>query len=193
MGGLAVGYSCKVIEATLRFGGAWLVLGLPNILFLLGRLFDLGKWKKMSEEKQIQIYLSQGEIGKAEQTIHSAQKLNANMVIINMLIQIFRLETEKNIPNTVFSVSLDMGVLVKRFITVKLLLRRLEFDLPQRYQRELYAYCRKYKVSEYFLTFILWNNIFKRKKVCMQLAEMFPKKAGHFKKVYRRLEEEENG
>lgn len=95
------------------------------------------------------------------------------MVIMERLIQIFHAEVEHDTEVTVFDDSINMEQLAKHFVIVKLLIRRLEFDLPKEYQKEFYDYCQKYKVSEYFLVSILLTNVFERGKVCRRLIKLF--------------------
>jgi len=129
--------------------------------------------KKMSAEDEIQGLLEQGEILKAEQAISALPEKNAGLVVLEELIKVFHAEALSETDYTVFDYSVNIGQLTKHFIYTKLLMRRLEFDLPERYQEELYSYCRQNKVSQYFLASILLNNIFKRQKVCKKLIRMF--------------------
>lgn len=147
----------------------------------------------MTEKEQIQQWLNQGEILKAEQALGSVRQMDAELLILNTLLQVFRVEAEQDIAYTVFDVSVDIHALARHFIKVKLLLRRLEFELPQVYQNELYLYCTKKHVSEYLLVSILLTNILHRKQVCRKLVGMFPDKAAYFEQAYSYLEEAEHG
>ena len=147
----------------------------------------------MSETAQIQAFLRQGEILKAERVLHSLQRKDASLLILDVLIRVFHIEAMQEAEYTVFDDSVDIQVLSKHFITLKLLVRRLEFGLPQEDQDELLRYCRLHHVSEYLLAAILLTNIFHRKRVCRKMMAMFPEKAAYFGQTYRYLEETEHG
>ena len=146
---------------------------------------------EMSKQEQIQGYLEQGNIKKAEQEIHSLHELDARMVVLDVLIQIFYLEKKQNATDTIFGYSRNIDLLVQHYSKVKLLLRRLEFDMPQ--QEELYKYCMEHNVSEYMLAVIVGTNLFGQKKVYKKLMGMFREKAGYFHSLYKYLEETEDG
>ena len=139
----------------------------------------------MSETEQIQIFLRQGEIIKAEKALHSLQHMDADLLILDILIQVFHVE----IAQDVFDDSTDIKELAKHFITLKLLMRRLDFELPEEEQNELRTYCSLHHVSAYLLAKILLTNIFHRKQVCRRLIAMFPEHAAYFGQTYKYLEE----
>lgn len=147
----------------------------------------------MSEIEQIQMFLKQGEIIKAEQALQSLPYKDADFLILDLLIQVFHVEAMQNADDTVFDDSTDIKVLAKHFITLKLLMRRMDFDLPKEDQDELCTYCRHHHVSEYLLVKILLTNIFHKKQVCRKLLAMFPEKAAYFEQAYKYLEETEHG
>lgn len=147
----------------------------------------------MSETKQIQEFLRQGEILKAEQVLHCMYKKDANLLILDVLIRVFHIEIMQDAECTVFDDTVDIQQLSKHFILLKLLVRRLEFDLPKESQEELRTYCGRHHVSEYLLAAILLTNIFHRKQVCQKMIAMFPEKAAYFMQTYRYLEETEDG
>lgn len=143
----------------------------------------------MSETEQIQIFLRQGEIIKAEKALHFLQHMDADLLILDILIQVFHVEIAQDAANTVFDDSTDIKELAKHFITLKLLMRRLDFELPEEEQNELRTYCSLHHVSAYLLAKILLTNIFHRKQVCRRLIAMFPEHAAYFGQTYKYLEE----
>lgn len=147
----------------------------------------------MTERTRIQELLYQKEFKKVEQILYSIQVLDADLLVLMILIQIFYREEKEKIRDTVFSASLEIDTLVKHFIKLKLLLRRLEFDLPKKFQKEVYSYCIEHNVSRCLLAHILINNIFNQKKVCKQIIAMFPEQAAYFREIYQYLEGKENG
>lgn len=147
----------------------------------------------MTERTRIQELLYQKEFKKVEQILYSIQVLDADLLVLMILIQIFYREEKEKIRDTVFSISLEIDTLVKHFVKLKLLLRRLDFDLPVEFQEEVYSYCIEHGVSRCLLAYILINNIFNQKKVCKQIIAMFPEQAAYFREIYQYLEGKENG
>lgn len=129
----------------------------------------------MSEKEQVAVCLHEGEILKAEKILADSKDMDKDMVVIDILISIFHEEVDNGSINTVFDYSVDMDMLVKHFVRLKLMLRRIEFDLPCEYQNEVYEYCIKNKVSECLLSSIIFNNIYDRQKVCKKLLQMYEK------------------
>lgn len=148
------------------------------------------------KKRQIQDFLNQGEILKAWKmllSIEKAGKMDVPLLVLKNLIQVFYAETEHNAEHTVFDASTDLDKLAQHFIRLKLLMRRLEFDLPRQAQEEFYTYCETHHVSEYLLDFILLTNIFKKEQVCEKLMDRYPDKADYFAKTCRYAKEAEHG
>ena len=130
------------------------------------------------EEKEIYRLLAQGEILKVEQLMTGVKQWSAKLIILDCQIKVFHVEVEKESLETVFDYSVDMDKLAKHFIYLKLLLRRMEFDLPKQAQREFYDYCKENRVSVYLITSILFHNIFYQEKVCNQIIEQYRQREG---------------
>lgn len=127
----------------------------------------------MLTEKNIYELLKQGEIIKVEDALNSVQEWNEKLIILNRLVKIFRTEVENGAEYTVFDISTDIDKLAEHFTSVKLMLRRLEFDLPKESIKEFYNYCEKNNVSVYMLSSIVLINIFYKEKVCEGLIHLY--------------------
>lgn len=153
----------------------------------------------MTTEEQIQEFLKQGEILMVEQLLSSLPQAGPQMVILHILLNVFRTEVEQEAPVTIFDYSLDIAELAGHFIRLKLYIRRLEFDIPLKYQKELWAYCSEHNVSEYLILSILLTNIFRRERACRRLIQIIEEmegagsqKAGYFRQVLSYLEGQGN-
>lgn len=131
-----------------------------------------------TQTEQVRTLLTAGELLQIENILSRVTDWDKELVVMKVLTQIFRWEVENNISPTVFDYSLDLGELVRHFVRLKLYVRRLEFDMPDDLQMELYVYCRETGVSDYFLTYIIQNNVFFPKKVCQGLSELFARAEG---------------
>ena len=123
-------------------------------------------------EKDIVKYLKNRNILMVEKLLNSASALNENLYILGKIIKISKLEQEKRISTNILEYSDGYKELIQHFLTVKLLLRRFEFDLPVEYQREAYDYFLKTNVSNYFILSLLLNNCFYPEKVCEKLINL---------------------
>lgn len=132
----------------------------------------------MEEYTQMQRLLEDGDVAEAERLLAGMEQWNADMAILSCLFQIYHKEMEHNCPDTVFSCFTEIAELTAHFVRVKLLLRRLEFDLPEERQRELYPYCKEKRVSVYFFEEILRTNIFRARKVCGRLTYIYEEQEG---------------
>lgn len=94
------------------------------------------------------------------------------------LFEVFRAEVEMECAHTVFEHSLDITELSKWFIQCKLLLRRIDFDLPEKEQEEIFSFAKKTGVSECLLAFIILHNMIHKEKVCQRLGEIYRKNEG---------------
>ena len=95
-----------------------------------------------------------------------------------ILIRVFRREVEKGISPTLFDVAQNPEELTAHFIRLKLYLRRVEFGLPEKYQDEMYDYCKKMGVSDYLILHFLQHNIFYKEEFCRSMSRLFAKKEG---------------
>ena len=153
----------------------------------------------MPIEEKIAVLLREGELLEIEDILSKQKKWNSNLLILNTLIQVFHKEVEHNIQPAVFDYSLELDELAKHFVRLKLLIRRLEFDLPLEYQNELYDYCTQTGVSVFLILSILQNNIFFKEKTCKQIARVFEDAEGEhspyalfFRAISMNLKEDTN-
>lgn len=149
--------------------------------------------KQLDKNRQIQEFLDQGEIIKAWEMLLSLEKMDVPLLILKNLIHVFCVETEQNAEYAIFDYSTDIDKLSQHFIRLKLLMRRLEFNLPEQYQEEFYVYCNTHHVSEYLLDFILLTNIFNKEQVCRKLMDRYPDKADYFARTCQYAKEAEHG
>lgn len=124
-------------------------------------------------EETIQKLFSEGKLEEAEQYLDNLQDDNAKTIILKVLFRAFHMEQERGEEKTVFDYSTQVDELVKHYIKLKLLLRRLEFNLPEEKQQELRGYCRQCFVSKDLLTVIVLTNIFEPARVCRRLVRIF--------------------
>lgn len=124
-------------------------------------------------EEALQKLFSEGRLAEAERYLDEWQDDNAKTIILKILFRVFHMELACGEEKTVFDYSVQTDELVKHYIKVKLLLRRLEFDLPKEHQQELRSYCRQCFVSKDFLTVIVLTNIFDQAGVCRRLIRIF--------------------
>lgn len=155
----------------------------------------------MSKEEEIQELLIRGEMRAAEEKLEQVpeSEKNKHMFMLQVLFNVFHTETKNHLSETVFDYSVDLTVLYEHFVRLKLLVRRLEYDLPEQYQREIYPYCRKWHVSQYLLTVVLLNNVFDTLKTCRKLIEIYmweegklSEKTQYFVQLLNLLREEKN-
>jgi len=124
--------------------------------------------------------LAVGELQKLEYFLSSLKMKTKKLVILANLIKVFHEEVKNNEPFTVFDYSLDLDEVVKHYMVTKLLLRRLDFDLPNEYQEEFYHYCKNTHVSVCFMEHLLKRNVFYPEKVREKVLALFEKMEGEF-------------
>ena len=154
----------------------------------------------VNEEEQISELLRQGEIIQIEQRMKTLRAWTASLVILKCLLRVFRTEVENEEHDSIFDYSVDLDMLKKHFVKIKLLLRRLDFDLTWDEQMEFYDYCTQTKVSKYLVASIVLNNMVYKEKVCARLIQIYSEKEGdhsekaqYFEGVLRDLKERKNG
>jgi hypothetical protein len=134
------------------------------------------------EIEKIAALLKQGEILEVEDLLKTMEenKKSKEIIILERLIDIFRSEVSNDIERTVFDYSTDIYELAAHFTKVKLMLRRVEFDMPLEYIDEFYRYCEDTGVSFNMLSLLVMANITPqhRKKVCSGLAGMYERNKG---------------
>ena len=80
--------------------------------------------------------------------------------------------------------------MIQHFIRLKLYLRRIEFGLAEKYQREVYDYCIQTGVSDHLIFHMIQNNIFYREQFCRNLSRLFEREEGEDSmraKLYKQL------
>ncbi len=141
---------------------------------------------------QIRTLLAEGELLEIEDVLSGVKEWNRELLVMNIMDHVFHREIGDDVWPTVFDYSVDLDELVRHFIRLKLYMRRLEFDLPDELQNELYVYCRETGVSDHLLLYILLQNVFFQKKVCQKLSDLFVRAEGKDSprgKLYRGLAE----
>lgn len=98
--------------------------------------------------------------------------------LASRLLGIYEEERRAGEKYTVLDGTAAVDEAVSRFTWVKLLLRRLEFDLPKEHWQELYRYCEEQHISVTMLASILRANITCREETCRRLAALYEKNEG---------------
>lgn len=125
-----------------------------------------------AEESQIAELFRRKDIDGVCQIINSSGKLTKNMCIIKQLTEIYKTE-KKSGRNTILDYSTDTNQLIQHYIQLKLLLRRMDFDMPKKYMTEIYDYIKTNQVSESAIVYIILRNMLDKKKVCTSLIAMY--------------------
>ena len=100
------------------------------------------------------------------------------MFVIKQLMEIYKTE-QKSGQNTILDYSTDMNQLIQHFVHLKLLLRRMDFDIPEEYQEEIYTYIKTNHVSDSMIVFIILRNMIDKIKVCTALISMYQSMEGN--------------
>jgi hypothetical protein len=122
--------------------------------------------------------LKQGEILEVEKALNEIVLTQEWQLVLKELIAIFREEVEGNVSRSVFDYSTDIDELTKHFNKTKLLLRRMDFDVPWEYMEEFYEYCEDMGVSVYMLSHMVKINMYNKEKVCDGLVRLYMEKKG---------------
>lgn len=122
--------------------------------------------------------LRQGEILEVEKALKSSRHIDKKLLILNNLLVIFRNEVADGVERTVFDYSTDIDELVAHYTRTKLMLRRIEFDMPNEYIDEFYKYCEDNGVSFHMLSSMVMKNVIDKKKVCLGLLYLYSEKKG---------------
>lgn len=124
---------------------------------------------------KIQNALYEGEFIVAEQTLRSVKKYNSKLAMVYRIFEIFKMEVKSDCLYTVFDYSLDVYELERHFMQVKLMLRRLEYDVAEETWTQIYQYIVKNQVSGCFLTSIISTDMFDKKNATKNLLELLRK------------------
>lgn len=125
--------------------------------------------------EKIQIALYAGDFFKANGYLESVTKYNAKLAFLFRIFGIFKVEARSSCPYTILDYSLDIYKLVQHFIQMKLLLRRLEYDVARETWDQIYHYIEDNNVSGYFLVSILSIDMFEPQKATKNLIEIIEK------------------
>lgn len=113
-------------------------------------------------------------------------------IVCTILSEIYQIEQKHNSIYTVYDIIDGPKPLYEHFVKLKLLLRRIEFDLSE--ESELYVYTEQMHVSEYMMGWIIQHDLIKRQYICAKLAEAYgqkrnSQKAAYFKKLQAEVED----
>lgn len=123
--------------------------------------------------RKMQELLLQGDILQLQRELSKITIWTKELKALQILAQVFSLETQNHVENTVFDYSLDIYALTEHFVKLKLYLRRLDFDLPEKKQREIYSYAQRTNVSNVLLLHCVQFNVVDIGKVLNRLSRIF--------------------
>ena len=132
----------------------------------------------MKKEEYIYELLAKGEIDKVKDALSGITKSSGKLIIIEKMIEVYEAQRQAGEKETIFDISLDAGVLEEYYKRVKLLFRRLDFDMPISYQKEFFDYCMKNHVSVYLLAEIILRNAFHKEACCKKLMRFYIEEKG---------------
>jgi hypothetical protein len=152
---------------------------------------------KKTDNSEIYRLLRQGEILEVEKNLSVLPLFDSNLIVLSRLVEIFHNEVNFESANTIFDYSTDIYELVRHYTKTKLMLRRIEFDMPSEYIDEFYDYCEENNVSVYMLAQFVLTNLDDKKKVCKGLVDLYSGKKGpqsmqavYFTWLYNQIREE---
>lgn len=113
-------------------------------------------------------------------------------IVCTILAEIYQMEQKHNSIYTVYDIIDDPKMLYEHYVKLKLLLRRIEFDLPG--EDDFYVYAEQMHVSEYMIGWIIQHNLIRRRNVCVKLAETYEQvgkrhEATYFRKLQAEVED----
>lgn len=146
-------------------------------VFVAGRLI-LSEGERMEKEEYIYELLSKGEIQRVKEEVSGVTKGSGKLIIIEKMIEVYEAQRQAGEKETIFDTSLDAGVLEEYYKRVKLLFRRVDFDMPTFYQKEFFDYCMENHVSVYLLAEIILNNAFHKEECCKKLMRFYIEEKG---------------
>lgn len=109
-----------------------------------------------------------------------------------ILSDIYQIEKQNNSNYTVFDITDEPKELYEHFVKLKLLLHRIEFDLPG--EDEFYTYSEQMHVSQDLTGWIVRNNLIHKRIVCTKLSEAYKRRgkseeAAYFRKLQTEVED----
>lgn len=132
----------------------------------------------MKKEEYVYELLGKGEIQKAKEELSGITKGSGKLVIIEKMIEVYETQRQAGEKETIFDKSLDADVLEGYYKRVKLLFRRLDFDMPVSYQKEFFGFCKENHVSVYLLAEIILSNAFHKAESCKKLMRFYIEEKG---------------
>lgn len=132
----------------------------------------------MKKEAYVYELLEKGEIQKAKEELSDITKGSGKLIIIEKMIEVYEAQRQAGEKETIFDESLDADVLEEYYKRVKLLFRRLDFDMPLSYQKEFFDYCMENHVSVYLLSEIILSNAFHKEESCKKLMRFYIEEKG---------------
>lgn len=132
----------------------------------------------MKKEAYVYELLEKGEIQKAKEELSDITKGSGKLIIIEKMIEVYEAQRQAGEKETIFDISLDAGVLEEYYKRVKLLFRRLDFDMPISCQREFFEFCMGNHVSVYLLAEIILSNAIHKEECCKKLMRFYIEEKG---------------
>lgn len=110
-------------------------------------------------------------------------------IVCKILSEIYQIEQKNDSVYTVYDIIDEPKQLYGHFVKLKLLLRRIEFDLPG--ENEFYTYSEQMHVSHYLTGWVVRNNLINKRHICAKLSEAY-KRIGKFEEAayFRKLQTE---
>lgn len=111
--------------------------------------------------------------------------------ITDQLVVIHHLEQNMGIKN-----NRNIKEEIKLYIQIKLLLRRFDFGLPVSYEKEVYEYIRKNKISDCMIVYLVTKNMFYKQRVVSKIIHMFEqakeqKRADYYRRILTGIQKKE--
>lgn len=132
----------------------------------------------MTVKEQIQALLYRGEILEIKELLKDSSVWNQDLLFIKRICSIFELEVKRECAYTILDYSLDLDELIEHFVRIKMLVRRVEMNMPVNYQMELCTYCKEHQVSTICLMAIVEVNMFQKKMTYGRMADIFAQAYG---------------
>lgn len=147
----------------------------------------------MQDELVIEGLLKKRKIELAKKYLGEHGISTAELVMARELLKVYDEEIEAGCKHTILENFSSLSQWKEQYIQLKLLLRRLEYDLPD--TEDFFACICRRQYSVYFIGHLVKTNLFHPKKVSMRLVQEFEKQNGRdcSEAVYFRKMEEELG
>jgi hypothetical protein len=130
------------------------------------------------DKEKIRDMLKHGDILAVDKILQSETLNDKSLVILSRLIIIFKNEVNCGIKRAVFDYSTDIDELVNHYNMTKLMLRRIEYDMPSRYIDDAYRYWNETGASVCMLSQMVVTNIIDKEKVSSRLVELYNERTG---------------